>query len=604
MNQQKPHSHKNKSAPMGTRFISFLLATIFLLTCLSACIEEKQPTNEELIEDRITAFVTAYNDGDMETVLSCLDAKTRNAFQAMLNILGGLAGSAAGFNIDLSDLFSLGVSTTSGDFMELEITNVTVIDSSNATATTEMFLTGAGTQIIYFEMVYENNGWYIHDMTDRKTPDLDNDQGNDTDTGDSSNTDGTINDSENDIVEISYEISECEPFIDGRAWVKYYEKSKNQYTKTYHYGFIDQEGNVLYSLPVEDVKIFNIGKGSAIIISENGLILIDKNGEVKMELDGHAELKQYGDGYAWIYQNKSTITSLEHLYGIVDYQGKWIKPLENLQKEGLYNKLKHVGDGFFAATGRNSIEYPIYSSNNDIEILITGVLSDWHLEFSNGVAYIPTGCHASHLTAVQNGISITVTKRNEDGSSCTETYSNIKEDYIIYADGRVVNINIGDYHRVKFNNGKIIVNEIEGEYYQITDYTKATPYTFEFTAYPVSQIEKFVFNGDYGLVQIRGLDKEVYITMIDTQGNELITPIKGLSIDNVILAPNGYIYYRENNVYRIVDKNNNIIDTDINWYVSFNGNSEIGMVSNYYNGIYYIKLNGEKLFETLVVDQE
>ena len=54
----------------------------------------------------------------------------------------------------------------------------------------------------------------------------------------------------------------------------------------------------------------------------------------------------------------------------------------------------------------------------------------------------------------------------------------------------------------------------------------------------------------------------------------------------------------------IVDKNNNIIDTDINWYVSFNGNSEIGMVSNYYNGIYYIKLNGEKLFETLVVDQE
>lgn len=49
-----------------------------------------------------------------------------------------------------------------------------------------MFLTGAGTQIIYFEMVYENNGWYIHDMTDRKPTDLDNNQGDSSNTGDSS----------------------------------------------------------------------------------------------------------------------------------------------------------------------------------------------------------------------------------------------------------------------------------------------------------------------------------------------------------------------------------------------------------------------------------
>ena len=45
------------------------------------------------------------------------------------------------------------------------------------------------------------------------------------------------------------------------------------------------------------------------------------------------------------------------------------------------------------------------------------------------------------------------------------------------------------------------------KYYKITDYTKVTPITVEFTAYPASQIEGFVFIGEYGLVQIQGLDR-------------------------------------------------------------------------------------------------
>ena len=583
------------------KILSLLLALTIALTCLVSCENpfKPEPTTEELIEERVNTFLTAYNSGDMETVLECLDAKSRQTFRAMLNILGGLAGGLTGFSVDLSDLFALGVNTTSDDFMKLKITDIKVIDSTNAVVTTTMNLTGSGTQTIYFKMVYENDGWYIHDMTDRKPADLDNNQGDNSNTDNSSNTNDSTNNNGNDTVVRSYEISTCEPFVDGRAWVKYYEQNENQYAKTYYFGFIDQQGNVLYSISANDVEIFNIGKGSAIISSENKLVLIDENGEVKMELDGHAEIKYYGDGYAWIYQNKSTITSLEHLYGIVDYQGKWTKPLENLQKEGLYDDMKYVGDGFVGKTWRNSIEYPIYSSNNNLEILITGVFSDWHIEFSNGMAYIPRGCHATHLAAVQNGISIAITKRDENGSSYTETYSNIKENCIIYADGSVVNT--GGYYWDEFNDGKIVTDESGGEYYQITDYTKASPLTFEFTAYPKSQIERFVFNGDYGLVQIRGLDTQVYVTMIDMQGNELITPIKGMSLDNIVLAPNGYAYYKKNNVYHIVDKSNNIIKTDINWFVSFEGNSEVGMICDYFNGISYIKLNGEELFKTLKV---
>ena len=100
MNQHKPWLQKVQSASKRVQFLSFFLASILLLTCFSACETEKQLTDEEWIENRITTFVTAYNDGDMDTVMSYLDAKTRNALQAMLNLLGGLADSAAGFNAD------------------------------------------------------------------------------------------------------------------------------------------------------------------------------------------------------------------------------------------------------------------------------------------------------------------------------------------------------------------------------------------------------------------------------------------------------------------------------------------------------------------------
>ncbi len=173
------------------RIISLFLIILMALSCFASCQiyngrKDSPATNEELITARIETFLTAYNAGDMDAVLECLDAKNRNALKAMLNILGGLAGSVAGFGIDLSDLFSLGISTTSGDFMKLEITDITVIDSANATATTKMFLTGSGTQSICFEMVYENSDWYIHDMTDRKPADLNNNQDDSSNTGNSS----------------------------------------------------------------------------------------------------------------------------------------------------------------------------------------------------------------------------------------------------------------------------------------------------------------------------------------------------------------------------------------------------------------------------------
>ncbi|MBQ8567194.1 MAG: InlB B-repeat-containing protein [Clostridia bacterium] len=166
---------------MKTKKISLLLILVLLIatTMLISCGEERK-NNNELIEERINLFLTSYNDGDMDAVMSCLDAKSRNALQAIMNIFGDITG----FEIDLSDLFSLGIATSSGDFMKLDIININIKDSKNAVVTTKMDLGYTKGTIVYFIMVYENEGWYISDMTDKKS--------------DNTNSTPTTNDNNND----------------------------------------------------------------------------------------------------------------------------------------------------------------------------------------------------------------------------------------------------------------------------------------------------------------------------------------------------------------------------------------------------------------------
>ena len=128
-------------------------------------------TNEELIEERITAFLTAYNNGDMEGTMACLTTKNRNEMQALLDLLGGLSEALTGFSIDLSDLFSLGVAMESDDYMKLNIQKIEIENSLSAVATATMELANEGEEAIYFIMAYENGGWYIEDMTDKTTSD-------------------------------------------------------------------------------------------------------------------------------------------------------------------------------------------------------------------------------------------------------------------------------------------------------------------------------------------------------------------------------------------------------------------------------------------------
>lgn len=77
--------------------------------------EGPQKTDEDMITDRINAFATAYNEGDLDGVMATFDAKTRNTYEAAFKLMEGInfGGSMGGMsisgNLDFSALFGLSV---------------------------------------------------------------------------------------------------------------------------------------------------------------------------------------------------------------------------------------------------------------------------------------------------------------------------------------------------------------------------------------------------------------------------------------------------------------------------------------------------------------
>lgn len=121
-------------------------------------------SDETMIRERMAKFTRAYNAGDMEEVLECLDARTRNTYQAMLSIGNTLIGKT-GFSIDISDMFSLGVAIMSDEeviaFGNIE---VSLASETKATvnATMEFGADGEKTESdVSFAMVKEDGDWYI-----------------------------------------------------------------------------------------------------------------------------------------------------------------------------------------------------------------------------------------------------------------------------------------------------------------------------------------------------------------------------------------------------------------------------------------------------------
>ncbi len=141
-----------------------------VFTVFSGCFFEKK-SDEDLIRDRINAFLKAYNSGDISAVLDCMDAKTRNEYSAIVNIGSALLGKSGLGGVSVSDLFALGVGGMSeGDILSVSNEEIELIDSQNARVNVEMSYKDKVSQMnsgAVFTMVKEGDDWFIKDFKEK-----------------------------------------------------------------------------------------------------------------------------------------------------------------------------------------------------------------------------------------------------------------------------------------------------------------------------------------------------------------------------------------------------------------------------------------------------
>lgn len=520
----KQNKHNSKTARSISRLLcvfSLLLTVILLLACISACGTPSESTSEltdeKLIEERISQFVTAYNNGDMETVLECLDTKARNAFQALLNVLSGLAENATGYSIDLSDLFSLGVSMVSGDIIKVEIIEIAISNSAKATVTATMNLKNTESKTAYFSMTYENDNWYIGDITDKQIL---------------GSTDNFEQLGEN------INVTNLENFEEGIAAIEF-EMNDKSYS-----GYINTKAEIIY-YSEDDVKWTRIGNGAGFITTEDddgkkSYTLFNEKGykTITLNEDVFDAIIGYGGGMILVYKNTSTVTTEEHSYGVLDCNGNWIKQLtagiELPNPNGAYDRrmFEYIGEGVFVSGSYYSED--IYFNTLENIVYWTDSCYFHNEQFWGGLLYgVNTGSGSN---------------RAQIGYYSDYSRHYLPSHFVLHPDGTFEEI--PEFTDV-FEHVMVNTN---GEYIRIYDIANGTEK--EYTAFKSELISSVTFDGDFGLIKIKGKDGKTYFTVIDKECNQKVelTACVGTTISD------GRIVCEiTDDVYRVMDVNGNTI---------------------------------------------
>lgn len=141
-----------------------LLVSILIMLNFTACNMWK--SDEELITDRFNMFVLAYNNGDMDAVIECLDTKSQNIINATINIGEGVFSGLTGFDLSSEDLFALGMGFMSEDPLSVQISSIEITSETSAIVNLTMSLKEENmgveeTESGVLKMVKEKGDWYI-----------------------------------------------------------------------------------------------------------------------------------------------------------------------------------------------------------------------------------------------------------------------------------------------------------------------------------------------------------------------------------------------------------------------------------------------------------
>ena len=473
---------------------------------------QKPKTDEGKIRACIEQFENAYNDGDFEGVLECMEPKIRNTMRALFNTLGGIAGGQLGVDISLSDLFSLGIGMNDGDFISFDIQDVAIGDGK-ASVTANMSLAPTTQEKMYIILVKEDGEWLIENITDKKS---------------------SIGSGKTVVVT---ELGE-DGFVDGIAKITYEQDGQE------FWGLINTAGEIVYEREGKWNGWTHIGNGVGYISEYNAeddtlhYQIINTQGEViatskELGFDDIIHNKNYEwgiDGHTWVYKYQSGINGAKTLYNCVDSKGEFVGEWIDLQI--VYN----------------------YGNNTEITFVNANVIiveRGWDMAVLNLDTNSVLWLRDTEILGVHNGNIYGIGGAyyaSKEGASKRENGMKFPAYYCIKPDGTIEDIFDETWEDVFkygiFTEGKLIHGH---DRYMIPDADAVYIYDLEtrnvgkYTDYSTDMVEGIDFFGDYGVVEIHGLDYNFYFTLIDENGKQQFEPI--IYYDSIALNE-GMIVYR------------------------------------------------------------
>lgn len=392
-------------------------------------------------------------------------------------------------------------------------------------------------------------------------------------------------------------VSKAYDFSDGYAWVQF-KKDGVEY-----YGIIDTDGKIIYEDTYNNQNAYRFYpmSGSICYMSCSGVYnIIDSNGKILMSSESGEidEVLAVGDGRALVYKNNSGVNSSEHLYGVLDSNGNWIQQLSDWGAElSSSYSWYYAGDGMFVFNANSKI---IYNSNDNSCMSISRASAKTYRDYSSS-QYLQNNDVTFYFS---NNTAFFAPSDNQfyptqfchlDKASLTDLNN---ADYSEITSYIALNSN-GTYEEIsEFENetcGKLLRDN--GDYLEINDYANNTTSTI--SKYSSSMIQSLLFYGDYGLLLLKGADKEIYFTLIDKNGNEKFEPIKCSNFKYINYSGGKIVTNTGKDIYSIYDESGNVLAEGLN-YDRINGfYDDIAVAVDAEDNSCYINSKGEKILMNL-----
>lgn len=366
---------------------------------------------------------------------------------------------------------------------------------------------------------------------------------------------------------VSIPLSKVSNFSDGCAWVEY-NKDGVDYN-----GLINTKGELLFSIEKSDTleKTFSIENGLGCFFRyPNNYSLINAKGEIvaSAENDDFDFVLAYGDGMALVYKKQADISTVKHLYGVIDKNGRWLQPLTNWEVEPSFSKTGgelplsfYAEENMFVVRTKNSYSdvYIVYNAQTAEKMYLydirSEVIKSGIFKFSNGQAVVGNA-HEHDVSYMSKKF---VNETNKAGYYDRPDYIiPLPDNFILYSDGRFKEID--EFDDISNN----IVMRKTNNVWNLYDVKKNKTYTFaEYSA----QNTKVDFVGEYGFIRIKGVDNKSYFTIID--GKTGLRTFDPICYTNVYCSKEGIVYRNteNNDFYRFINFKGEVVADNLDYEI-------------------------------------